>query len=63
MERKEIDMAICRSRKDDTIIRFIRPEEMTDAFVEECQNGNIWGVYYRGNTLFYETKDGNIFKL
>ena len=63
METKEISIAICKSREDEAIIRFMRPEEMTPGFVEEYNNNNIWGVYYRGNTLFYETKDGEIFKM
>ena len=63
MEKEEISQAICKSRECDKIIRFMKKSEMTDAFVEEYEIGNIQGVYYCDNKIVYETRDGKIIDL
>lgn len=63
LERKVISMPVCKSKKNDKIVCFLSPEQMTDEFVKEYEDGNIWGVYYLKNRIVYETRDGNIVEL
>ena len=59
-----IYQAICESRENTTVIRFMKDKDLTEQFIELYMNGDIWGVYYNeDDELVAETNDGKIIKL
>lgn len=52
--------AICRSREDETIMGFRDVSEMPNWFQLQYLENQIWGVYYKENTLVSEDIFGDV---
>lgn len=45
MKNSELTQAICESRENDKVTRFVDHEEFTSEIQKMLYNGQIWGVY------------------
>ena len=55
-----INQPVCKSREDETVITFLNEDELTKEIVKAIENGEIWGVYYRGNEIVAEDIWGEV---
>ena len=63
-KKLEINQAICETRDLENIVSYLDDKYLSIEFIQEYQNGNIYGVYYdEDEDLVYETKDGEVYML
>lgn len=64
VNKLNIVQPICESRESSRIVSYLKDIELSIEFINEFNNGNIWGVYRdEDNDLVYETRDGDIYVL
>lgn len=64
VEALGITQAICESRENAKVVRYMSDEDLSRRFCEAYKEGDVWGVYYNDDEeLICELRDGSIFEL
>lgn len=62
VEMMSISQAVCKSREDDSIVRFMNDRDLSIEFILAYQNGDVWGAYYdEDGDLVYEDLQGEVY--
>jgi len=55
-----MSQAICKSREDETIVKFVDPSQLGDEIKDMIEDNQIWGVYVKDGSVVVEDIWGDI---
>ena len=63
MNNQEDKVGISKSRGDDTVVKFIPLINFPTDFIKSYNEGNVWGVFYLDDILYWQDNSGNVKKI